>query len=100
MAATIRHLFGFDVPLDEIPEDGSISTFDTVGSEQFFSSVHFEKYLALGRKIADPASGQAMDARLLSARWFMERRMPETALRVARITSGACTMMDMPDEAF
>ena len=54
-SATIRHLFGFDVPLDEIPEDGSISTFDTVGAEQFFSSVHFEKYLALGRKIADEA---------------------------------------------
>ena len=55
---------------------------------------------ALGRMIADPASGQAMEARLVSARWFMERRMPETALRVARITSGACTMMDMPDESF
>jgi cytochrome c553 len=54
-SATIRHLFGFDVPLDEIPEDGSISSFDTVGAEQFFSSVHFEKYLALGRKVADEA---------------------------------------------
>jgi len=54
-SATIRHLFGFDVPLDEIPEDGGISSFDTVGAEQFFSSVHFEKYLALGRKVADEA---------------------------------------------
>jgi len=54
-SATIRHLFGFDVPLDEIPDDGSISSFDTVGAEQFFSAVHFEEYLALGRKVADEA---------------------------------------------
>jgi len=54
-SATIRHLFGFDVPLDDIPEDGNISSFDTVGAEQFFSAVHFEKYLALGRKVADEA---------------------------------------------
>jgi len=54
-SATVRHLFGFDVPLEEIPEDGSIGSFDTVGAEQFFSSVHFEKYLALGRRVADEA---------------------------------------------
>lgn len=51
-SATIRDLFGFDVALDEIPEDGEIASFDTVGSEQFFTSAHFEKYLALGKRIA------------------------------------------------
>lgn len=51
-AATIRDLFGFDVALDDIPEDGEIASFDTVGAEQFFSSAHFEKYLELGKKIA------------------------------------------------
>lgn len=51
-SATIRDLFGFDVAFDDIPEDGEITSFDTVGSEQFFSSAHFEKYLELGKKIA------------------------------------------------
>lgn len=51
-SASIRDLFGFDVALDDIPEDGEISSFDTVGAEQFFSSAHFEKYLELGKKIA------------------------------------------------
>lgn len=49
---TIRDLFGFDVALDDIPEDGEIATFDTVGAEQFFSSSHFEKYLELGKRVA------------------------------------------------
>jgi len=51
-SATIRDLFGFDVAYNDIPEDGEIATFDTVGAEQFFSSAHFEKYLDLGKRIA------------------------------------------------
>lgn len=51
-SATIEDLFGFSVAFEEIPDDGEIATFDTVGSEQFFNSSHFEKYLELGRKIA------------------------------------------------
>ena len=54
-AATIRDLFGFDVSLHDIPDDGEIATFDTVGEEQFFTSAHFEKYLELGRQVADTA---------------------------------------------
>ncbi|MDA7891772.1 DUF1592 domain-containing protein [Akkermansiaceae bacterium] len=54
-AATIRDIFGFDVSLHDIPEDGEITTFDTVGEEQFFNSAHFEKYLELGRQVADTA---------------------------------------------
>ena len=69
-SATIRHLFGFDVPLDEIPDDGSIVSFDTVGAEQFFSSLHVEKYLALGRKVADEA-----------LRWTVRPRQPTTIQR-------------------
>ena len=49
---TIRDLFGFEVALVDIPEDGEIATFDTVGAEQYFSSAHFEKYYELGKKIA------------------------------------------------
>ncbi|MCH2204372.1 MAG: DUF1587 domain-containing protein [Lentisphaerales bacterium] len=51
----IYQLFGFDVPLDEIPEDGEIEYFDTIGSEQFFTSNHFDKYLKLNRKIVNEA---------------------------------------------
>lgn len=54
-AATIRDLFGFEIPLHNIPEDGEIATFDTVGAEQFFTSAHFEKYLELGREVAHTA---------------------------------------------
>ncbi len=51
-SATIEDLFGFPVVLNEIPDDGEIATFDTVGAEQYYNSSHFEKYLELGRKIA------------------------------------------------
>lgn len=51
-ANTIRELYGFNVPLEMIPEDGEAATFDTVGAEQFFTSSHFEKYLKIGREIA------------------------------------------------
>ncbi|MFT5467601.1 MAG: hypothetical protein ACI8UO_002707 [Verrucomicrobiales bacterium] len=51
-SATIRDLFGFGVVLEDIPEDGEIASFDTVGAEQFFTSSHFEKYFELGKKVA------------------------------------------------
>ena len=54
-SATIRELFGFHVALHDIPDDGEIATFDTVGEEQFFTSAHFEQYLELGRKVAKTA---------------------------------------------
>ncbi len=52
---TIRSLFGFEVALDEIPDDGEIATFDTVGTEQYFTSMHLEAYLELGKRIAAEA---------------------------------------------
>jgi hypothetical protein len=70
-ANTINHLFGFDVPLDVIPEDGEFKSFDTVGAEQFFTSSHFEKYLALGRKVMKEAF-----------RWSMAPRRKATTHRV------------------
>ena len=54
-SATIHDLFGFHVRPHDIPEDGDIASFDTVGAEQFFTSSHFEKYLELGRKVASEA---------------------------------------------
>lgn len=52
---TIRSLFGFDVALDDIPDDGEIQTFDTVGTEQFLTSMHLEAYLKLGKQVAAEA---------------------------------------------
>ncbi|WP_173934834.1 acyl-CoA dehydrogenase C-terminal domain-containing protein [Chelativorans sp. Marseille-P2723] len=39
-------------------------------------------------------------AKLVLGRFFMERIMPETSAYLARISSGADTIMELPDEAF
>jgi len=52
---TIRHLFGFTVNPHNIPSDGEIVTFDTVGNEQFYTSAHFDQYLELARGITTKA---------------------------------------------
>ena len=41
-----------------------------------------------------------MEARLVTARFFMERVLPETATRLARIQAGAAAVMELPAEAF
>jgi acyl-CoA dehydrogenase len=51
------------------------------------------------------ASGDATDAafhqtKLTLAKHFMERHMPETALRLARVSAGADTIMGLDAEAF
>ena len=40
------------------------------------------------------------EGKLVTGRYFMERVMPETAAHLARISSGADTMMALPAEAF
>jgi alkylation response protein AidB-like acyl-CoA dehydrogenase len=52
---------------------------------------------ALGNRDADP---QFMDAKLVTARFFGERIMPDTAALRAKIEAGADTLMAMPAEAF
>ena len=42
----------------------------------------------------------AMDAKLVTARFFMDRLLPETATRLARIKAGAGSTMELPDGAF
>jgi hypothetical protein len=54
---------------------------------------------AAHRKLADDDSGR-MNAKLVTARFFMERMLPETATRLARIQSGAASLMELPAEAF
>jgi hypothetical protein len=49
------------------------------------------------------ASGQAnahLSGKLAVGKFYVERMLPETALLLARIKTGAGTMMALPDEAF
>ncbi len=57
---------------------------------------------AAQEKLAADANGQAefFNTKLVLARFFMERIMPETMLRLHRIQIGANTVMELPAEAF
>ena len=48
------------------------------------------------------ANGSAarLNAKLVTARFFMERMLPETATRLARIEAGAGSTMELSDDAF
>jgi alkylation response protein AidB-like acyl-CoA dehydrogenase len=54
---------------------------------------------AAHRKLATDSSGR-MRAKLVTARFFVERMLPETAAHLARIQSGAASVMGLPAEAF
>ncbi len=56
--------------------------------------------VALAKKAEGTGAAEKMDAKLLTGRFFMERVLPETATRLARISTGADTTMAMPVEAF
>ena len=45
-------------------------------------------------------SAPRYSAKLVTARFFMERMLPETATHLTRIQSGAASTMELPDEAF
>jgi acyl-CoA dehydrogenase len=53
----------------------------------------------LGRQ-AKGESNPALDAKLILAKFFSERMLPETATHLARLSSGASTLMALPAEAF
>lgn len=57
---------------------------------------------AAGAKLANDANGSSAfyGSKLVTARFFMERIMPETSAHLARISSGADTLMALPAEAF
>ena len=50
---SIRDLFGINISEDAIPEDADSGNFDTVGRDQYFSSVRFDRYLELGTRVAN-----------------------------------------------
>jgi acyl-CoA dehydrogenase len=72
--------------------------------------MHMFGLVALGYmwcRIADAANarlGNGADprfaAKLVTARFFMERMLPETATHLVRIQSGAASIMELPAEAF
>jgi alkylation response protein AidB-like acyl-CoA dehydrogenase len=55
---------------------------------------------AFDKKERQPGNGEALDAKLLTGKFYMERMLPETGLRLARISTGADTMMSLPEEMF
>ena len=55
---------------------------------------------ALEKKSKGNGVAAAMDAKLTTGRFYMERMLPETAAHLARIQAGADTVMAMPAEAF
>jgi alkylation response protein AidB-like acyl-CoA dehydrogenase len=51
-------------------------------------------------KLAESGEQPYLKTKLVTGRFFMERMLPETALRLSRIQSGAGAMMELPAEAF
>ncbi|MGB8893715.1 MAG: acyl-CoA dehydrogenase C-terminal domain-containing protein [Pseudolabrys sp.] len=84
---------------------------DNAGSGSY-DYMHLFGLVALGYmwcKIAEAAlaklpkangSAARLNAKLATARFFMERMLPETATRLARIQAGAASTMELPDDAF
>jgi len=68
--------------------------------------MHMFGLVALGymhARIAEAATAKSDDAakaRLVTARFFMQRMLPETATHLARIEAGADSVMALPVEAF
>ncbi|HLM40691.1 MAG TPA: acyl-CoA dehydrogenase C-terminal domain-containing protein [Microvirga sp.] len=55
---------------------------------------------AQGKKAEGNGVADKMDAKLVTGRFFMERMMPETGMRLARISTGGDAVMAMPAELF
>jgi acyl-CoA dehydrogenase len=76
-----------------------------------YDFMHLFGLVALGymwARIAEAAAkspqadgaGSPMGAKLVTARFFMERMLPETATHLARVQAGSGSMMEVPDEVF
>ncbi|MBB3974774.1 acyl-CoA dehydrogenase C-terminal domain-containing protein [Hansschlegelia beijingensis] len=55
---------------------------------------------AVAKRAEGNGVAERMDAKLVAGRFFMERTLPETATRLARIAAGADTVMALPADAF
>ncbi len=56
--------------------------------------------VALEKKAQGNGAAAKMDAKLITAKFFMERMLPETGAHLARISTGADTLMAMPADMF
>ncbi len=57
----------------------------------------------MARVALDKSSGSdaaRFKAKVTTGRFFMERMLPETSLRLARVQTGAATIMELPADAF
>ncbi len=52
---TIRELFGVDLDVEMLPQDGNLDGFDTPGQAHSLSSLHIERYLSVGRQALEEA---------------------------------------------
>ena len=57
---------------------------------------------ATNTKLANGGAGDAakLNAKLVTGKFFVERMLPETATRLARIQAGAASTMELPAEMF
>jgi hypothetical protein len=62
--------------------------------------VRIAKAAQLKLKAAADGGASLMESKLATARFFMQRLLPETGAQLARITSGADAVMALPAEAF
>ena len=51
-------------------------------------------------KLADGGNQDYLKTKLVTGKFFMERMLPETSLRLSRVQAGSDTMMELPAEAF
>ena len=51
-------------------------------------------------KLAEGGDQAYLKTKLVTGKFFMERMLPETSLRLTRISAGADTMMSLAEEMF
>ena len=51
-------------------------------------------------KLAEAGEQPRLKDKLVTGKFFMERMLPETSLRLSRVQAGAASTMELPAEAF
>jgi hypothetical protein len=82
------------------PDNGAAGATDYLHLLGLVALGHMWGRIAAATLAKGDAATDAERADLMFGRAFMERTMPETALRLARITAGADTLMAIPEGAF
>jgi hypothetical protein len=82
------------------PDNGAAGATDYLHLLGLVALGHMWGRIAAAILAKGDAAGETEKADLLFGRAFMERAMPETALRLARVSAGAETIMAIPAAAF